>query len=129
MLSSTSPRETLLACPPIPPWNLPSFMVESTLSSLCSCSDPPHSCQRAALAHLDSLPPHDLVLWTDGFVPSRLGKGGCGVLANAADKLARRAALLASYAIPCSLSPLISRIHSCIFSDWRHTVSSKFFDT
>ena len=26
-------------------------------------------------------------------------------------------------------SPLISRIHSCLFSDWRRTVSSKFFDT
>ena len=30
---------------------------------------------------------------------------------------------------PCSLSPLISRIHSSLFSDWRCTVSSKFFDT
>ena len=27
-------------------------------------------------------------------------------------------------AIPCSLSPLISRIHSSLFSDWRRTVSS-----
>ena len=32
-------------------------------------------------------------------------------------------------AIPCSLSPLISRIHCSLFSDWRYTVSSKFFDT
>ena len=32
-------------------------------------------------------------------------------------------------AIPCSLSPLISRIHSSFFSNWRRTVSSKFFDT
>ena len=32
-------------------------------------------------------------------------------------------------AIPCSLSHLVSHIHSCLFSDWRHTVSSKFFDT
>ena len=32
-------------------------------------------------------------------------------------------------AIPCSLSPLISRIHSCLFLDWRCTASSKFFDT
>ena len=31
-------------------------------------------------------------------------------------------------AIPTSLSPLISRIHSSLFSDWRRTVSSKFFD-
>ena len=36
---------------------------------------------------------------------------------------------LSSSPIPCSLSPLISRIHSCLFSDWRHTVSSKYFDT
>ena len=48
---------------------------------------------------------------------------------DAADELARRRALLAPCAIPCSLSPLISRIYSCLFSDWRRTVSSKFFDT
>ena len=36
---------------------------------------------------------------------------------------------MASSVIPCSLSPLISRIHSCLFSDWRRTVLSKFFDT
>ena len=45
------------------------------------------------------------------------------------DELARRGALLAPSAIRCSLSPLISRIHSRPFSDWRRTVSSKFFDT
>ena len=48
---------------------------------------------------------------------------------NAADELARQGELLAPSAIPCSLSPLISRIHSCLFSDWRRTVSSEFFDT
>ena len=48
---------------------------------------------------------------------------------DAADELARRGALLAPSAIPCSLSSLISRIHSRLISDWRHTVSSKFFDT
>ena len=48
---------------------------------------------------------------------------------DTADELARRGALLAPSAIPCSLSPLISRIHSRLFSDWRRTVSSKFFDT
>ena len=34
MLPSTCSREALVACPPFPPWNLPSFMVESTLSVL-----------------------------------------------------------------------------------------------
>ena len=231
MFPSTCSREALLACPPCPPWNLPSFTVESTLSSPCSRSDPPLTRQSAALAHLDSLPPHDLILWTDGSVPFPFGKGGSGVLANCslcgteatlsfsagpvcssfsaeayaillalcwsrqhhkvchfssllllsdsrsvlatlsspppfllsqtlwqiwqelsffsscsirlqwvpghsflpgndtADELARRGTLLAPSAIPCSLSPLISRIHSRLFSDWRRTVSSKYFDT
>ena len=48
---------------------------------------------------------------------------------DAADELARPGALLAPCAISCSLFPLTSRIHSCHFSDWRHTVSSKFFGT
>ena len=48
---------------------------------------------------------------------------------DAADELDRWGALLALSAIPCSLSPLISRIHSCLFSDRKRTVSSKFFDT
>ena len=60
MLPSTSLREALLACPTFPPWNLPSFTVESTLTSPCSRSDPPLSRQGAALAHLDSLP---LMIW------------------------------------------------------------------
>ena len=32
-------------------------------------------------------------------------------------------------AIPCSLFPHISRILCCLFSDWRRTVSLKYFDT
>ena len=48
---------------------------------------------------------------------------------DTADELARRGALLAPSAVPCSLSPLISRIHSCLFSDCRRTISSKLFDT
>ena len=41
MLPSTCSREALLAFPPRPRWNVPSFTVESTLSSSCSRSDPP----------------------------------------------------------------------------------------
>ena len=80
MFSSTSPRKAILACPPSPPWNLPSFTVESTLSSPCYSSDRTLFRQGAALAYLDSLSPYDLVLWTDGSV--LFGKGCSGVLAN-----------------------------------------------
>ena len=59
-----------------------SFSVESTFSSRYSRSDPLFSCQDDALVHLDSLPPHYLVIWTDGSVPFPFGKGGSGVLAN-----------------------------------------------
>ena len=48
---------------------------------------------------------------------------------DVADELARRGALLAPFSIPGSLSPPISRIHFCLFSDWRRAVSFKFFDT
>ena len=228
MLPSTCSREALVACPTFPPCNLPSFIVESTLSSSCSRSDPPLCCQGAALALFDSLLFHGLVHWTDVSVPFPFGKGGFSVLANCslcgaeatlsfsadpvcfsteacailhalcwsrqhqqvclfssflllsdsrfvlaalssspsfllpdnladlagtvfslllfyqatmgpghsfllwnntADELGRRRALLAPFAIPCSLCSHISRIHFCLFSDWRRTVSSKFFDT
>ena len=48
---------------------------------------------------------------------------------DSADELARRRALLVPSATRCSLSSLISRIHCCLFSDCRQTVSSKFFET
>ena len=82
MLPSTCSREALVACPLFPPWNLPSFTVEPTLPTPCSRSDLPLPRQGSALAHLDSLPPHVLVLWTDGSVLFPFGNGGSGVLAN-----------------------------------------------
>ena len=44
--------------------------------------DSPLSRQGVGLSHLDSLPPHDHVIWTDGRVPISFGKRGSGVHAN-----------------------------------------------
>ena len=74
MLPSTCSREALVACCLFPSWDLPSFTVESTFSTPCSHCDPSFSCQGAALAHLDSHPLHDLVLWTGGCVPFPLAR-------------------------------------------------------
>ena len=76
----TGDREPLVNCPPFPPWNHPHFVVSSSIPG-CNRTDPPDSRQIAALSHLNSLPPHDLELWTDGSVPSTFGKGGSGVFA------------------------------------------------
>ena len=57
MLPSTCSREALLACPPFPPRNLPSFTVESTLSTPCSHSDPPLSLAKMQLSLTLTLSP------------------------------------------------------------------------
>ena len=80
MFPSTSPKEALFACPPSSPWKLCSFTVESTSS--CSRSDLLLNRQGAALAHLDSLPSHDLAYWTDGSVPFFSGNDDSGVFVH-----------------------------------------------
>ena len=82
ILLSTSAREGSSCLPSL--FSLePAFVtVESTFSSPCSRPDLSLTRQGAALAHLDSLPPYNLVLWTDGSVPFPFGKGGSGVPAK-----------------------------------------------
>ena len=112
------------------------LLLRSTYPSLLLLSD-----SRSVLATLFS-PPSFLLyqtLWqiwqelsslSSGSIRLQWVPGHSFVLGNdAADELARRGALLAPSAIPCSLFPLVSRIHSRLISDWRHTVSSNFFVT
>ena len=63
------------------------FLLEICLSSQWSPPFPLHALALIPLSlprltHLDSLPPHDLVLWTEGLVPFPFGKGSSGVLVN-----------------------------------------------
>ena len=80
--TSTSPWGAILCLPSFSP--LKSTFLHCgvhpyhSMQSLWSSS--PRQC--AALAHFESLPPHDLLLWTDGSVPFPFEKGGSGVLAN-----------------------------------------------
>ena len=64
MLLSTCSREALVACPPCPPWNLPSFTVESTLSTPCSRSDLPLFLAKVRLSPTLTLSP--LMTWYSG---------------------------------------------------------------
>ena len=68
-------RKFLFDSPSSPPCNPPSFIMELTICSSCSHSNPPFSRQDAALANLDSLPSHDLVMWTDDSVLLPFDKG------------------------------------------------------
>ena len=102
MPPSTCSREALVACPPFPPRNLLSFMVESTLPTPCSRSDPSLSRQGAALARLDSHPPHDLVLWTDGSVPFPLARAAPAYLPTNCSLCGTEATLSFSTGPACS---------------------------
>ena len=81
MPSSTSPREVLLACPLYPLWNPPSCSGADSFYFILPPS-PFFSRQGAALAQLDSFPPDNRVILTDGFARFPFGKDGSGDLAN-----------------------------------------------
>ena len=109
--------------------------IKSVIFLLFSCLTLALSLPPCPLLHLSSLSQTLWQIWQELSTLScsiRLQwvPGHSFLLGNdTADELARWGALLAPSAIPCSLSPLTSRIHCRLFSDWRRTVSSKYFDT
>jgi len=71
-------REKLILCPSFLPWTPPNFTV-TTFSEVCSCSDPGRS--DAAADFLQSLLTSDVVVWTNGSVPSPLDTRSAGIQA------------------------------------------------
>ena len=74
-----SPRESLITCPPFPPWSTIHFTVSPFIPD---CTGSSTARLQIALNRLSSLPPSDIQVWTDGSVPSLFGPGGAGVYAT-----------------------------------------------
>ena len=71
-----SPRETLIMCPPFPPWTATHFTVSPFIPD---CTGNSTARLQSASSRLSSLPLSDIQVWTDGPVPSSFGPGGAGV--------------------------------------------------
>ena len=74
-----SPRESLITCPPFPPWSTTHFTV---FPFIPDCTGSSKARLQIASSRLSSLPPSDIQVWTDGSVPSLFGPGGAGVYAT-----------------------------------------------
>ena len=73
------PRESLITCPPFPPWSTTHFTVSPFIPD---CTGSSTARLQIASSRLSSLPPSDIQVWTDGSVPSLFGPGGAGVYAT-----------------------------------------------
>ena len=73
-----SPRESLITCPPFPPWSTAHFTVSPFVPD---CAGSGAARLQVASGGLSSLPPSGIRVWTGGSVPSLLGPGGAGVCA------------------------------------------------
>ena len=105
-----------------PPWNQPSF----TVGPLFPPPSPTLIPLSLALAYLDSLPPQDLVFWTDSSVPFSFDKIGPDVLANCS--LYGNAATLSFSAGPVCSSLFAETcfiLHALCWS-WQHLQICRF---
>ena len=71
-----SPRESLITCPPFPPWSTTHFTVSPFIPD---CTGNSTARLQTASSRLFSLSPSDIQVWTDGSVPFLFGPGGAGL--------------------------------------------------
>ena len=74
-----SPRETLITCPPFPPWSTTHFTVSPFITD---CTGNSTARLQSASSRLSSLPPSDIQVWTDGSVPSPFWSRWCWSVCN-----------------------------------------------
>ena len=118
-----SPRESLITCPPFPPWSTTHFTVSPFIPD---CTGSSTARLPTASSRLSSLPPSDIQVWTDGSVPSLFGPGGAGVYAtcskcNTSHSLSFSSASIASsftaetFALKQGLAWCTSHLMTCKF--------------
>ena len=74
-----SPHETLIMCPPFPPWTTTNFTVSPFIPD---CTGNSTARPRLLQSDYPPSPPSDIKVWTDGSVPSLFGTNGAGVYAT-----------------------------------------------
>ena len=121
--SIPSPRETLIMCPPFPPWTATHFTVSPYIPD---CTGNSTARLQTASSRLSSLPPSDIQVWTNGYILSLFGLGGAGVYVTCSK-------CNASYFLSFSTGPIASSFKAETFVlkqglDWctSHLMICKF---
>ena len=121
--SLPSPCGTLIMCPPFLPWTATHFTVSPFIPD---CTGNSTARLQSASNRLSSLPPADIQVWTDGFVPSLYGPGGAGVYVTCSK-------CNTSYSLSFSTCPIASSFTAETFAlqqglDWctSHLMTCKF---
>ena len=121
--SLPSPSETLIMCPPFPPWTATHFTVSPFIPD---CTRNSTARLQSDSNRLSSLPPSDIQVWTDGSVRSLFGPGGAGVYVTCSK-------CNTSYSLSFSTGPIASSSTAETFAlkqglDWctSHLMTCKF---
>ena len=121
--SLPSPHETLIMCPPFPPWTATHFIVSPFISD---CTGNSTARLQSTSNRLSSLRPSDIQVWTNGAIPSLFGPCGAGVYVTCSK-------CHTSNSLSFSTGPIVSSFTTETFAvkqvlDWctNHLMTCKF---